>query len=310
MKYICVQPSSLYYAWQIEVMLYSFIQNEVLPQDIHIILAIQNNYKDPYFNQLQLRYPEVNFKFYQDDRPFSYYISSIRPYLLSKYFKENPELEKETIFYHDCDIVLTKPLEINHLLEDDIFYLSNTISYIGYNYIKSKGDDVLQKMLQIMELEEDLIKNNQNNSGGAQYVLKNVTSDFWYRAYNDSEKLFSQVTQLNHHKKQQDPSYHELQIWCADMWAVLWGIWRLGKETKIDSKLDFTWATSPKSEWERNSIFHNAGVTSNTEKMFYKGDYINRLPYNEELELDLNKSSYYYFSLIKEIGNMLKYNKI
>lgn len=191
MKYICVQPSSLYYAWQIEVMLYSFIQNEVLPQDIHIILAIQNNYKDPYFNQLQLRYPEVNFKFYQDDRPFSYYISSIRPYLLSKYFKENPELEKETIFYHDCDIVLTKPLEINHLLEDDIFYLSNTISYIGYNYIKSKGDDILQKMLQIMELEEDLIKNNQNNSGGAQYVLKNVTSDFWYRVYIDSEKLFS-----------------------------------------------------------------------------------------------------------------------
>lgn len=45
------------------------------------------------------------------------------------------------------------------------------------------------------------------------------------------------------------------------MWTVLWGIWRLGKETKIDSKLDFTWATSPKSEWERNSIFHNAGVT-------------------------------------------------
>ena len=310
MKYICVQPSSLYYAWQIEVMLYSFIKNKVQPQDIHIILAIQNGYKDNYFEQLQSRYPEVNFKFYEDDRPFSYYIPSIRPYLLSKYFKENPELEKETIFYHDCDIVLTKPLEINHLLEDDIFYLSNTISYIGYNYIKSKGDDILQKMLQIMELEEDLIKNNQNNSGGAQYVLKNVTSDFWYRAYTDSEKLFSQINQLNNHKKQQNPLYHELQIWCADMWAVLWGIWRLGIETKIDSKLDFTWAASPKSEWERNSIFHNAGVTSNNEEMFYKGDYINQLPYNEELKLDPNKSSYYYFSLIKEVGNVLKYNKI
>ena len=49
MKYICVQPSSLYYAWQIEVMLYSFIKNKVQPQDIHIILAIQNGYKDNYF---------------------------------------------------------------------------------------------------------------------------------------------------------------------------------------------------------------------------------------------------------------------
>ena len=95
MKYVCVQPASLYYAWQVEVMLYSFIKNKVQPQDIHIILAVQGNYKDSYFEQLQFRYPKVNFKFYQDDRPTANYISSIRPYLLLKYFKENPELEKE-----------------------------------------------------------------------------------------------------------------------------------------------------------------------------------------------------------------------
>lgn len=94
------------------------------------------------------------------------------------------------------------------------------------------------------------------------------------------------------------------------MWAVLWGIWRLGIKTKIDPKLDFTWATSPKSEWERNSLFHNAGVTSQDKKMFYKGDYINRLPYNEKLELDPNKASYYYFKLIQEVGNTSNYNKL
>ena len=301
MKYICVQPASLYYAWQIEVMLYSFIKNKVQPQDIHIILAVQGNYKDDYFEQLQFRYPKVNFKFYQDDRPTSFYISSIRPYLLSKYFKENPELEKETIFYHDCDIALTKPLEIDHLLEDDVWYLSDTISYIGYEYIKSKGDDVLNKMLQIMDMKEETIKENQLNSGGAQYLMKNVTSDFWYRVYTDCEQLFPQITYLNNSKKLQDPSYHELQIWCADMWAVLWGIWRLGIETKIDKKLDFTWASSPIAEWEVNSLFHNAGVTDG-QKMFYKGAYQHQLPYNSELTLSPYYASVHYYELVKEVG--------
>ena len=301
MKYVCVQPASLYYAWQIEVMLYSFIKNKVQPQDIHIILAVQGNYKDDYFEQLQFRYPKVNFKFYQDDRPTANYISSIRPYLLSKYFKENPELENQTIFYHDCDVVLTKPLEVDHLLEDDIWYLSDTISYIGYEYIKSKGDDVLNKMLQIMDMKEETIKENQLNSGGAQYLMKNVTSDFWYRVYTDCEQLFPQITHLNNLKKQQDPKHHELQIWCADMWAVLWGIWRLGIETKIDSKLNFTWGNSAIAEWEVNSLFHNAGVTDNT-KQFFKGDYMHKLPYDSNLTLSPYYASVHYYELIKEVG--------
>jgi hypothetical protein len=301
MKYICVQPASLYYAWQIEVMLYSFIKNKVQPQDIYIILAVQGNYKDSYFEQLQFRYPKVNFKFYQDDRPTTFYISSVRPYLLSKYFKENPELEKETIFYYDCDVVLTKPLEINHLIQDDVWYLSDTISYIGYEYIKSKGDDVLQKMLQIMDMKEEIIKENQHNSGGAQYLMKNVTSDFWYRVYTDCEQLFPQITHLNYIKKQQDPKHHELQIWCADMWAVLWGAWRLGIKTKIDKKLNFTWANSAIAEWGVNSLFHNAGVIDN-QKQFFKGDYMHKLPYDSDLTLNPHYASVHYYELVKEVG--------
>jgi hypothetical protein len=85
------------------------------------------------------------------------------------------------------------------------------------------------------------------------------------------------------------------------MWAVLWGIWRLGIETKIDSKLNFTWANSAIAEWEINSLFHNAGVTDNT-KQFFKGDYMHKLPYNEELTLSPYYASVHYYELIKEVG--------
>ena len=153
-----------------------------------------------------------------------------------------------------------------------------------------------------MDIKEEVIKENQLNSGGAQYLIKNVTSDFWYRVYTDCEQLFPQITHLNQIKKQQDPSHHEIQIWCADMWAVLWGIWRLGIETKIDPKLNFTWASSPKEEWEINSLFHNAGVADNDGKMFFKGAYQHQLPYNEELTFSPYYASVHYYELVKEVG--------
>jgi hypothetical protein len=36
--------------------------------------------------------------------------------------------------------------------------------------------------------------------------------------------------------------------------------------------------------------------------MFYKGEYVNKLPYNTNLDLDKNKSSYYYYNEVQKAG--------
>jgi hypothetical protein len=46
-------------------------------------------------------------------------------------------------------------------------------------------------------------------------------------------------------------------------------------------------------------IFHNAGVVSANDGMFYKGAYINSVP-PKDLVIDQDKASYKYYQMIQE----------
>jgi hypothetical protein len=307
LRYVCVQPRLLYYAWQVEVMINNFISHGINPNNIDILVAWNPNdlTNSPenieIWNKLASHYNSVRFFFYQDSRQQPiHYISSIRPNILKQHFKAHPELVSEAIFYHDCDMVFTKPPNWNQFLNDDIWYLSNTNSYINYDYIKSKGTDIYYQMCSIVGIEPIIPQLMNSNSGGAQYIMKNINHAYWNKVEKDSEQLYYQITQLNNQKKQDDPSHHPLQIWCADMWAVLWNGWLFGNETKVVPEMNFCWATDSKNRWEETTIFHNAGVTGPGE-YFYKGDYMNSLPYNVENTVDEQFCSKLYYQEIKKV---------
>lgn len=308
---ICVQPTIKYFAWQIEVMLTNFkslglhnhfnidilfAYNDTLPTcktDISWGKAVEDKFTDV-----------ASFHYYNDTRENISYISSIRPHILKKHFKEFPELSKRVIFYHDCDILFTKFPEfiLNLSDDDDNWYVSDTKSYIGYNYIKSKGDDVLESMCKIVGVHPDFVKEREEQSGGAQYILKGIDWVFFDKMERDCENLFRNITQLNNQKKQIDPTHHELQIWCADMWAILWNGWLRGYKTNIISEMDFVWATDSIEKYQEKYIFHNAGVTeSNREQIFFKGDYRDKLPYSIADTYDQSKASYKYFQVLKSV---------
>jgi hypothetical protein len=84
------------------------------------------------------------------------------------------------------------------------------------------------------------------------------------------------------------------------MWSFLWNAWYFGHETIVDKRLDFGWVTNPYSDVEKYPILHNAGVVDNSKGLFYKGDYIDKLPYEVNLEIDESKASYYYWNEIQE----------
>ena len=303
LKYICVQPRLLYYAWQVEVMLNNFLEHEIKPKNIYILVAwnLNDDTNSPEnivaWNKLKEKYNEVNILFYQDTRIEPHYISSVRPNVLKQHFTVYPELEKEIFFYHDCDIVLTQKPDFERFIHGNTWYLSNTNSYINYDYIMSKGEDVYNKMCDIVGMDPLIPKLMNSNSGGAQYIMKNVNAKYWDKVERDSEELFKQISTLNHYKKEADSTYHELQIWCADMWAVLWNAWLKGHETKVVPSLDFSWATDTINKWEETIIFHNAGATGEDE-LFYKGNFRDKLPYNIENTFNPDKCSYKYFEEI------------
>ena len=308
LRYICVQPRILYYAWQVEVMINNFIKHGINPNNIDILVAWNPNDDTSKpenieaWNKLASHYISVRFFFYQDTREQPiYYISSVRPNILKQHFKAHPQLESEAIFYHDCDVVFSQPPNFNAFLSDDIWYLSNTNSYINYDYIISKGQDIYDKMCEITEMHPIIPGLMNSNSGGAQYIMKNIDWTFWESVEHDSEKLFKEITELNNIKKAADPKYHELQIWCADMWAVLWNGWLEGNETKVVPEMDFSWATDSINRWDETTIYHNAGSTCSCGGLFYKSLYMDSLPYSIEIEkFSKEKNCYNYVLEIKE----------
>lgn len=310
LRYICVQPRLIYYAWQVEVMINNFIKQGINPNYIDILVAYNPNdatttpENKESWDKLASHYNSVRFFFYQDTRQQPiHYISSVRPNILKQHWEKYPELANDIIFYHDCDIVFSKPPTswiTNKMLTDDNWYGSDTRFYISHDYILSKGVDVLDKMCEIIGISKELVKENEMNAIGAQYLIKNIDYNFWDKVEKDCEILFKDITALNIIKKQQNPTYHELQIWCSDMWSVLWNGWLRGNKTICHDNFKFTWATEDENTWKKNNIYHNAGVTSPSQGLFYKGEYMTLLPYNVELDVKENTASWYYWNEIKE----------
>lgn len=298
-RFVSAQPATTYYAWQVEVMLNNFKDMGINLNHVDVVCQIDNQIPEEW-NKLRHGYA-ARFFFYKDQRETKNYISSIRPNILKQHWRQYPELQNDIIFYHDCDIVFTNKIDWNKYKEDDVWYGSDTKWYISYDYIIGKGQDVFDKMVEVMNIDPQLVIDNNDNAIGAQYIMKNLDYKFWNNVERDSENLFREVSELNRQKKQQDPDHHELQIWCADMWAVLWNGWKRGHKTICDTDLNFTWATSPEKEWYKNNIFHNAGVTANTKGLFFKAKYMNSLPYHEDLEIKDETASKKYYELIQQV---------
>lgn len=309
LRFLMAQPATDYYVWQVEVCINNFIKNGINPNNIDVVCWKQNGVIPENWSKLANNYP-VRFFFYDDLRETRHYISSIRPNILKQHFKTFPELEKEAIFYHDCDIIFSKPINFNQFLDDDNWYGSDVRWYISHDYIISKGEDVLDKMCEIVDIPKQLVKDNELNSIGAQYLMKGINAEFWEDVERDSERLFKEITDLNNEKVELDrrtmppgesrQPYHPLQIWCADMWAVLWNGWKRGYKTICHKDLEFSWGTSTEEDFHRLNIMHNAGVTGPNQGLFYKAEYMNEFPYEKAIEPNKGTASWWYWNEIKQ----------
>ena len=305
LRYVCAQPATLYYVWQVEVMLNNFIEMGINPNFIDIVCWKQNGVIPEEWIKLSSHY-SARFFFYDDTRENKHYISSIRPNILKQHFKEHPYLENDVIFYHDCDILFTKnPIFwiTDEMLEDDNWYGSDTRWYISHDYIISKGEDVLDSMCSIMDIDKAVVKENELNCIGAQYLMKGLSYEYWDWVEHKCDRLFKEITELNNQKVRDNPSYHTLQIWCSDMWAVLWKGWLMGYKTITHPNFEFSWGTSTETDYNRLNIMHNAGVTDIVSGLFYKAGYINSLPYNAELTIRDNTASKKYWEYIQKTAS-------
>lgn len=306
LRYICCQPAIPYYTWQVEVIINNFIEMGVKPENINIVCSIQEDGIPEDWLKLYEQYSNVKFYFYHDKREDRSYIPSIYFHLMKQHIAY---CGNDVLFIHDSDIAFTKPINFDSMIDGDKWYLSDTVSYIHYDYIISKGQDIYNKMCDIVGIDKLIPKLMASNSGGAQYIVKNTTKEFWEKVEKDSISLYRMFNEMEpHYVKKHDGDY-PIQKWTAGMWSFLWNAWLFGHETCVDKRLDFCWATNTYEDWDRVDIYHNAGVTHNDTGMFFKGLYIDKLPYNETIEIKENNASGKYWEIIQRVAKKSPLNE-
>jgi hypothetical protein len=291
LKFVQACPSDVYYTWQVHLWLESLKNIGHSDKAISVIFTPAGRENRDKWKQIEDLYPESEFHYYTDEdnlnQLLGIYIPVLRPYVLWKHFKANPELSEKAIFYCDSDILFTKDFNVDKFLDDEVNYLSDTNSYINAKYFDSKLKDVLPAKLEdykkidvlgdltkVIGISREIAEANNEHSGGAQYILKNIDADFWADVKKDCITIRSFLMSIN--KQYFESENKGFQSWCADMWAVLWNLWKRERTTRNAKELEFSWASDPIEKVHRLGIFHNAGITTDNmggTPCFYKGKY-------------------------------------
>ena len=298
MKIIVATEDKRRYWWEMLVQINNFKKRGLDKELTYLVGTVGGKLS----TQLQEIKAETGVKIFgYKDRRFKgiAYNPSIRPYVIKKYlFHTYRNNKSDPFMYLDTDVLFLRKLPAMSLT-NDVWYLSNTSSYIGSRYIKQKGEELFKEMCEIVDIDPSIVEINDANAGGAQYLIKNTNWEFWEKVEQDSEKLYQHMSQTSN---KYNPD-HPIQAWTADMWAVLWNAWRDGHQTKTVKTFDFLWATDAKTKYKQNklmSMYHNAGVTDGG-KLFYKGRYVNRAPFADDLSyVDQKFCSAFY---VDEINN-------
>lgn len=321
LKIITSQPNDLIFCWQVRVQLANLRKYDLSKNYVCLIRWHDKRYFGATFleqwDELEKDYPEATFFRLPDqdhlvDLIDRYkYIPLLRPWLLANYFKLHPELTEKAILYIDSDVIFTRKPEFGPFLDDDICYLTDTRSYIAASYFDSKIKDVDPEKLEnykkidvfgdCMEefgLTRAIGEANEMGSGGAQYLLKNIDHKYWEDVFTGCIKLRILLNRVNQRffpgKDPQERENKGFQVWCADMWSVLWNLWKRDYKTECPKEMDTCWATDIIARWGEENlplIYHDAaakeGEMEPGHKLFWKGAprYKNNLitPFQEDL---------------------------
>jgi hypothetical protein len=333
-KFMTCCPDDTYFTWQVHLWLDNLKQLGKSEDAVVLLFIPVNRMRNSKWNKIIELYPETTFKFYKDDKDeisrsmIPSYISVLRPWLMREWFKENPEYGKHAIFYCDSDILFTKGFNIDSFVDDDTNYLSDTNSYISITYFDNKRKEAIPERVEefkemdvfgmlgsLIGITREQGEKYKNDSGGAQYLMKNLDAKFWDKVMKDCMIIRAYLQRIN--KDFFKSENHGYQSWCADMWAVLWNLWFIDGETKVIPEMGFAWSTDQLTKLEDYPIMHNAGVTAphmGKIPYFYKGKYHQGAdptvdPHLEEVlnnEVTKTKANWFYANALKELKQ--KYN--
>jgi len=314
MIYMSAQPDEKRFIWEIQVQHTNFENNGIDMSNVYALFG----YKDkPSQDLLNLKQQLTsNIIIIEDTRDQVSYVPTVRPHIIKKFLKFYPHLKEEKIFYHDSDICFTYSglPDFEYMQSKDFWFVSDTRGYLNYDYIILKGTDVLLDISEITGVSPLTVRRNKQFTGGCQYFLHGTDYNFWDEVEKVSEKIFNLNQRDDYYRNQWSicsnqpkEKYHNFQYWVADMIAVQWLAWKHGHETRLHDDLSFSWASGI-NDYDRHKIYHNAGITSDMNGVFFKDAYKTSFPYNYNIDsIQMNSNTKFYVNEIIKTGKKLGY---
>lgn len=320
MKILQVVPDHYYFVWQLYVQMLNFREYGV-EQDAIILVARTGPSVSEYMARFQT-WTQAKVYIYQDTRRNTQYLSSIRPHIISKFLAEN---RLDAFFYIDQDVIFLRPPDIDKLAGDlstDVlavaemnYVAAKAETYIFAKYVDAfKNHSHLEDMAAIVGIDPAVIraKDDLHAVGGAQYIIKNTDSAFWSKVERDCEAIYKDL--YTRTLAEEKAGIYHIQIWCADMWALMYNLWLVG-DTRQAPEIDFSW---PWETWETAAAtMHNAGITQHNENSEGKPMYFSKakyrhgkLPFAEDLSfISPNIVQSAYVKNFATLHSMLETNK-
>ena len=314
MRFIYAQPATIKFKWQMEVAITNLLSLGVHSSEIYVLYAMNEDGDISY----DARIPDyirdkyhVNVYGISDDREevARQYIPSIKPYLLGRFFNENPEEVPYSYMYQDSDVVYRALPDFDSLqVSPTMWYGSDVSSYLDANYIDSKGDDLLDRMCASIDIDPKVVRDLNEKSIGAQLLFNSSSGSLWMESYKKSYILYNYLTEIEPEYTQRyvdegRPQEYPVQKWTAQMWTDLWVPASHGIQMIPSKELDFAWATDTYKQVQAKNIYHDAGVGPDDNTRFYKGNYNYKLPFHENFNfVNQESGSWFYVQQIEKVA--------
>lgn len=293
MKYVYAQSADLRFKWELDVALTNLYGLD--PQAKVVVLFLMTEGSDPEVDSyIRDKYPQAEVHSYSDGRIKTSYLATIRPYLWVMYLSEYRNREGDTYFQVESDVIFRRLPDFSKIpLTKSDWYASDCSSYIAYNpYLKGlkNSDEIVNGMARLTRITRQQLE--ETAGVGAHWLMKKPTAGYWLNVLESCDSLYEFLTIT--------PS--NIQRWTAEMWAQLYGAVAFGKTWHTSEELNFSMANDSVIKYERCNIMHNSGATSEMPGLFYKGAYIDKTPFRDDLSwVDKNKASSKYVEAIKAV---------
>lgn len=297
MKILLAQPTVLRFKWELKVLLNNLDNLHFPLQNVVLLFAgDSNDYADYFHSEFG-----VESHTYQDSRVDKSYIPSIRPYLWWQYLSEDQQREKEVYLYIDSDVIFRELPSVPNDLSPNKWYCADTLGYTNYTYVHTRpyGDEIVNRLNSIVGVNTEQLKSIDDGMGGAQWFMCQPTTEYWSQVYHNCIDIYSYFQSIPDKTDIGQSTGGFIQTWTAEMFAQVWILAAFNITPVVTDELSFSWATDNISNYYENKLFHNAGATSDMDDVFYKGNYIERDPFSDDLSfVSTDKASYKYAQAI------------